>query len=564
MNNSYRELLKIMRKSPHLKPSILAPSAIALLLSFSAASSDIDAPNELQLRDQVENIFEKYGISEDIPKLGISSLTQGENLVEHMVRTVVEDGEVHKNEVFMVKTTDIKGNIDLRIKYDPRNLDEDTNVIEEIESATKTEYLLRSYSQGYDKSSITATEKDNGDVIVEFNYSKYQLPQDIAYFRFMRVSLLVVDGNVQSMSITNNKPFDYEGYTVDSYKQDISFVVKPDTGQVFIKDKHIVASGSRKGKPVQYETKIKTIAYYDKDDSVVISDRDLLTKVSDPRMREEKVELDRYFPLMADLVRRQGIDVPLPYGVSVSYRKQDMDVGFTYFDIMGLKLDDFFDPEKSYGIVTAESMAIRADLNILPFWNVYVLGGKIKVDATVNTEYTGVIRDVLEEKLGSEFKADIACKLIDEVGLPICDPAAFGVPLQLDYTLAGFGTTLSIGYREFFASLTGTYAVTKLDGQDWGEGIVTVQPMVGYQLLDYRAQVFVGAEYQGLKANMEGNLGFIEELNRDFTYDVGVELNQWAYLVGINKQIGKHYNITALYNKGETREAFTLNFGYRF
>lgn len=85
--------------------------------------------------------------------------------------------------------------------------------------------------------------------------------------------------------------------------------------------------------------------------------------------------------------------------------------------------------------------------------------------------------------------------------------------------------------------------------------------MLGYQLADYRAQIFVGAEYQGLDNRMQGHVvaGDIE-----FDYDVGVDLNNWAYLVGFNKQFGKNYNLTVLYNKGETRNAFTLNFGYRF
>ena len=50
----------------------------------------------------------------------------------------------------------------------------------------------------------------------------------------------------------------------------------------------------------------------------------------------------------------------------------------------------------------------------------------------------------------------------------------------------------------------------------------------------------------------------------EFDYDIGVELDEWAFLAGFNKQIGKNYNLTMLYNKGETRESLTLNLGYRF
>ncbi|RAH30093.1 hypothetical protein DOT35_12725, partial [Vibrio vulnificus] len=110
-----------------------------------------------------------------------------------------------------------------------------------------------------------------------------------------------------------------------------------------------------------------------------------------------------------------------------------------------------------------------------------------------------------------------------------------------------------------------TYTTTRLKGNDdWGDPIVTIQPMLGYQLVDYRAQLFLGAEYQGLKPNMTGTIDSIEVGGKPFEYNVGLDMEEWAYLVGFNKQFGKNYNMTFLYNKGETRSSMTLNFGYRF
>ncbi|QIR14854.1 hypothetical protein [Shewanella aestuarii] len=508
-------------------------------------------------------VFEQYGLNDDIPKLGMSSMSQGENLVEHAFRSTEYEGEVKTSEIFLVQSTDTKGNIDLRIKYDPSKLDEDEDVISRIEEVTKTEYLLRKYAESMDRSTLKVAEKANGEVEIRFNYSKYQLPQNIAYFRFMQVALTAKEGKAIKMVISNSQPFVHNDLNVTDFNQ-ITYFDYLDNGKVYIKEKVETVTGTKKRKPITLKTTVKTIALYDNQNAVEVIDADLLAQVSDPRIREEKVNINRPLPLMADLVRRQGIDVPLPYGFSVAMRRQDMDVPFTSFDIMGINLDEFFDPATTTGVVTADSLSFRADVNILPFWNLYAIYGKIKVDASIAADYTGNIRNVLIDKLGSEFKADLACALAEKAGLPICSPAEFDIPLELDYDVVGVGTTLSVGYREFFASVNATYSSTKLRGQDWGDGIITAQPMLGYQFVDYRAQVFVGAEYQGLKANMTGNLGYIDELERDFTFDVGVKLNQWAYLIGFNKQIGKHYNISALYNKGETRSAYTLNFGYRF
>lgn len=79
---------------------------------------------------------------------------------------------------------------------------------------------------------------------------------------------------------------------------------------------------------------------------------------------------------MGDMVRRQGIDLPLPFGVSMAYRNQDMNIPFNDFTIDGVRLNDLFDPEDTVGIVNAESFSIRGDVNILPFGTCLVTSAK--------------------------------------------------------------------------------------------------------------------------------------------------------------------------------------------
>ncbi|MFA0442672.1 hypothetical protein AB4560_22465 [Vibrio sp. 10N.222.51.C12] len=517
-------------------------------LAFSGAViANTDAENVDALPSKPATM-EEYGVPKYLPKLGISAMVQELHFVEHARKKVTIGDNVHESEVYLVQTTDKKGNIDLRIKYDPNNVNENENLLENIESITKAEYQMRQYAEMYDKESVKVKDLGNGDLEITFDYSKYTLPQDLAYFRFMQGKLLLTDGQPVSLIVTNRQPFTQGKYLIDSYQQTTFF----DTllnGRTVIKDKKITAIGKHKKKAAKIEIDLTPVVYYDDNLGAVVKDEALLTKVSDPRMREEYVELDRTFPLMADMVRRQGIDVPLPFGISIAYRNQDMDFNFTDFNIMGMGLNEFFDPEQTIAHVTAESLTIRGDVNILPFWNVFGYVGQIDVNAVIDATFKG---------------------LDTPWPLPDLPSVQFDVPLHLRYDLIGAGTTLSMGYKEFFASVTGTYSLTRLKGNnnaDWGDGIVTVQPMLGYQLLDYRAQIFIGAEYQALKPRMSGNLGMVDIPvigEKEFDYDVGVNLNQWAYLVGFNKQIGKHYNLTMLYNRGETRNALTVNLGYRF
>lgn len=536
---------------------------IILLLTFLVGMlthGPIHGKNHKQLNELTgKQIFAHYGLDENIPKLAMSSLMQGEHLVEYATRETIIGEDSRQSSVYLVKNTDTKGNIDLRIKYNPEELDGNENVIEEIEGFTRTEYRLRNYAQSYDPSSVVAKETSDGNVLIQFDYSKYGLPQDIAYFRHLSVEVELTDGEPVSMTIGNKNAFVYDKYHIEMYQQVIDFK-KLNSGKLIIASKQTEIIGELNKKPLKIVTTVSPVAIYEDNLGINILDYQRLVQVSDPRIREESVKLDRVFPLMGDMVRRQGIDLPLPFGISAAYRNQNMNIPFTDFIIEGVGLNEFFDPFGSIGVVNAESFTLRGDVNILPFWNAYGLVGKINVDAQVDAEYTGEVGQVIKDKLNNKIPhlGDAFCNEL----AALCQSGNVNIPLHLEYDVVGMGTTLSVGYKEFFASVNGSYTKTRLKGTDnWGEGVLTIQPMVGYQLVDYRTQLFVGAEYQGLDARMDGHViaGDIE-----FDYDIGVNLDNWAYLVGFNKQIGKHYNLTGLYSKGETRDSVTLNFGYRF
>lgn len=564
--------IALSSKTFQLVIAFITTSAL-LLLSFPAFSEIREVPEE-------NNIFQKYGIPKELPKLGLSSLSQGDHLVEHVKKEVTLDGKTDVDSFFLVQSTDKKGNIDLRIKYfdddisgnkDLPGLVEVDGGFDSIESLAKIEYKLRQYAESYDPSSVRVNDIDENTAIVSFSYSKYALPQDIAYFRFMRVEITVVDGRPQSMIMKNTRPFEYGKYRIEQYEQEITLDYLAD-GRIVVNEKSVLGIGTFKQKPVTLKVTTSPVAFYDDVLGTIVKDHEKLQYVSDPRVRERKLQVDRALPLMGDLVRRQGIDLPLPYGVSFAYRNQDMDIDFESFNLglgaLGnVDLNKDFDPSKSFATVTAESFTLRGDVFILPFWNVYGLLGKIKVVANVDAEYTAETMNEVRDSLNSQLPGlgNGVCNTLADNGLPFCDRGRLNVPLSLDYDVIGLGTTLAVGYREFFASVNISVTKTRLDGQDdFGDTLIVAQPMLGYQLVDYRAQILVGAEYQGLDSTLNGSLGFVEELDGEFEYDIGVDINQWAFLFGFNKQIGRNYNITALYNKGETREAYTLNFGYRF
>ncbi|UPW17739.1 hypothetical protein M0C34_16060 [Agarivorans sp. TSD2052] len=526
---------------------IAAPIVVAPVMANDSEHTELAETN------QQRDVFKTLNIPEKLPGFALSSLGQSANFIEHLDKTYTVGDKVKKSEVFLVTSEDVKGNIKLSIKYDPSKLDGRKKVLKDLEDLALTEYKLRQHASIYDRDSVKHTVNKLGQDVVRFNYSKYALPQDIAYFRFMKVDMFLQHGQVQKMVISNTQSFKHPYGKVEKYRQEIQFN-QLDNGQYVIKKKEVKASGVCKGKPCELNMLITPVAFYHDDLGAVVEQEQMFTELNHPDIRESEVKLHRVFPIMGDFVKRKGIDTPLPYGISVAYRNQDMNVDFSSFSVFNIPheiLDSIFDPEKSHAEVSTESYTLRGDVYILPFWNVFGLVGKVNVDADVDAHFNG-IDQCLGVVIGDKC-------LGEQINVPEFN---FTVPLHLEYDLYGVGTTLAVGYKEFFASLTGTYTVTQLVGGSGDSGsLVTAQPMLGYQLQQYRTQFFIGAEYQGYSNSMTGTV-MIGDTEMD--YDVGVDINQWAYLIGFNKEIGKHYNLTGIISKGEDRTAATLNFSYRF
>ncbi|MDO6686047.1 MULTISPECIES: hypothetical protein [unclassified Agarivorans] len=515
-------------------------------LAEQGDTADLDNAAEFkELRD--------LNIPEHLPGLALSDLGQTDHFIEHVTKTFKGKHGTDTTEYFLVHSTDLKGRMNLNIRYKEKSLKHRKNLLKDIEKLAMTEYKLRQYASTYDKSSLQVDQQADGSATVRFNFSKFALPQDLAFFRFMQVKMTVRNGLVKSMVITNSEPFKHDLGKVNQYRQTLKLEVL-NTGEYVIKHKTINAKGVCKGHDCELNMEIKPVAFFDDAAGAIIKDQQLLSEMSDPRVREENVKLENVLPFFGDTLRRKGIDLPKPYGFSMAYRSQETNFDFTSFSVFGLSpalLEAFFDPEKTHAVVNTESFTLRGDAYILPFWNVFGLVGKLNVDADVEAHFKGIdqcIGLVVGEKC-----------LGEHIYVPSGD---FNVPLHLEYDLLGAGTTLSIGYKNLFASLTGTVTKTKMKGaDDWGGSIFTAQPMLGYQFQQQRAQVFIGAEYQGYDDYMTGTVRF-KDIEMD--YNVGIRSQRWAGLIGFNKELDKNFNITGIVNIGKDRTAATLNLGYRF
>ena len=231
------------------------------------------------------------------------------------------------------------------------------------------------------------------------------------------------------------------------------------------------------------------------------------------------------------VISDSGPRMPMPWGFGFTLYSQNQP-----YDIVELQV-----PLAGLDIGAAEDLKIqnftdsyhlKFDYWVLPFLNLYALGGYIDGDTTVK------LSDV-------------------DLGLPILLN-----DLRVEYTgfMYGGGATLAFGGKKWFASLTYDATWTNLDVATSSVSGQVVTPNVG--LIFDGAAVWVGAMYQKAEETHEGfwempYLGLVPSY---------VELQQsepWNYHIGMRAGISKHWDLTFKGGFGKRKSVLAF-LGYRF
>lgn len=250
------------------------------------------------------------------------------------------------------------------------------------------------------------------------------------------------------------------------------------------------------------------------------------------------VAAESMFPLWGDQAREQGIELPLPYGLSVGYMDQS-DVTQSA-NLRSVKLDGSEQPLSVVSLddseVDAEVSSLRFDVWVLPFLNVYALGGKMS--GTAVTPMT--------------------------VDLPL------GLPTQevltteaYEGTLYGGGLTLVYGYQNFIASLDVNYTQANLDLSASKIDTLLVTPRIGFtsRILDRPFSLMLGASYMDLAQTItvEQDIG-----DRRLTTLLDIDsAKNWNTVVTAQLELDKHWQLVldAGFND---RNTLTGSLTYRF
>lgn len=257
-------------------------------------------------------------------------------------------------------------------------------------------------------------------------------------------------------------------------------------------------------------------------------------------------------PIWRSEAEAAGYVLPETFGISVGYMRVEQDVNINSIAFDGLKLGslpispNFIGVETSPGFQQSDVFTVRADMWLLPFLNLYAIGGKISGYSTTNIS-------------------------VDVMGHDIESVQDQAFRLDLDGDMYGGGVVLAGGYKEWFTLVDASYTKTNLTVIEGGIDSIVVTPRLGYDFTNYGVPIRVwgGAQYQNIEQTLKGRISelnlppelyrLIELVNADnegrFTVEQSLT-SEWNAVVGFNYVINKNVNLVGEFGFGDRTSAF--------
>jgi hypothetical protein len=276
---------------------------------------------------------------------------------------------------------------------------------------------------------------------------------------------------------------------------------------------------------------------------------------------------DHKLPFLAQKVIDLGYDLPLPYGIGLTYAKVDQDqlIDNLRVGINGREKEPFEFVTFTNASSVSDSGQLKLDAWLFPFMNVYALFGKVDGTAPVDIDLDGN---------GMLDHLDITCGGLPPNPNPLCpllQDKTFTLPtINADFSgeTYGIGTVLAGGWNNWFVTIPFNFTYVDMDGKETEGLAYTVTPRFGRVLnLDSKGNLalFAGGNYLKTELTVEGQVSTPDGLIViDYTIDQSNE-DRWNLLLGYNWDFNKRWSWMLEYNGFiGSREAFITSIVRRF
>lgn len=253
-----------------------------------------------------------------------------------------------------------------------------------------------------------------------------------------------------------------------------------------------------------------------------------------------------FLPILGKAACELGYVLPRPFGLSVGYMHQDQpfDVGGIFVNGIDVKtpgvavVNEVQNEESTY--------TLRADVWILPFWNVY------GILARTSGRAVGPLMLDLEPVFPT------LCRLPG-------NNCQVDTEFRLDYkaNVRGYGTTIAGGYKDFFGMIDFNWTTADLDISLTDAKAKVISSRVGWngKLGGFTGVLWLGVMYQDISQTLDLPLD-IGENTLLVTIDQSTQ-EAYNYVIGGQWDINRSFSILAEIGMGK-RKSQMLNFTYRF
>lgn len=247
-----------------------------------------------------------------------------------------------------------------------------------------------------------------------------------------------------------------------------------------------------------------------------------------------------FLPLLGDEAREAGYTLPLPFGISPSFffLSRDVEVKSVKLGVNGRPLravDDFVGLDVRTNTYNA---MMRLDAWLLPFLNVFLLGGYTVTDSDVSLTAT---------------LPGIGSRTIEGSGTS-------------QGPTYGGGATIAGGYEQLFFGVDTMYAVADIDTLDDEIRALIVMGRVGWNgsVSGFPVRLWTGATYWDTEREVSGTIRSPGGGTLDFEVLQG-PVHPWNANFGSQIEFDPHwYAVLDLGLNFQDMVSVTTSFGYRF
>jgi hypothetical protein len=274
---------------------------------------------------------------------------------------------------------------------------------------------------------------------------------------------------------------------------------------------------------------LKRIVQKDQSITENLLNADSKNKKEGRKTADDNQRWSSFLPIFAEAAKKRGHELPLPCGVSASFffANRDIDVDRADVDIRNASLA--IDRFASIRVKSEEiNWSMRFDAWILPFMNLYLVGGYSKQQSEVGIDINTVS--------GPSRRGLI--------------PNHVGIDLDVDGTTYGGGVTFAVGAKTYFFVLDTNYTISDLEGDlirsntfDQQVDALLVSPRLGWRgtINSIQSSIWIGGTYWGISQTVDGQVQLPLLGRVDFEVDESPS-DPFSYHLGTHIAFTKYFN----------------------